>query len=756
MYTIPSANSVIMSTVLRGKIETIGKEILAKYCQSSSTSKPIMIPPVPDSKFLEKFPKTTRVRRQDGYIAEVEVYRCFEELERDVLVIHQIKYTHQQYSAFVPDHNCTSKKCQKPEVHPCHHDDEKNAEGENDFVVIGPDFVADFEVKGHEIPANKNCASDMFKGYCVDAARQRNRMVKLVEHLNGSVDVYQFTIFPNISKKEVDAGYLSDATLLFSEEFKSFNSWFEANICSLGTGPRNINSAMISVKGSLLGLWCIKTDNNGDTSDCSLSKCIMDINTKLEKALVTQQAIDQDDKSKNTSQKKYRENPEMVEAPDLFKDYLDINCLTQDQLDVFECKDRFLWVEGPAGSGKTIAMLGKIIDIVLNNDTEHVLIMSFGWKTSPAVQLYHEVLNKISEDISCSIVEYAFLIEGLSDLKDKAKVTAAERSLLQQINNSSSRIIILALNFTLISSINISDFITSRFDCVFVDDYHSFHDHLAIEVSNFSYKFNMLSDGLLPVIKECSTNNTSLWVFSDIGQSTLIYRILNISTVEVRKELNEFKNMFLSQKVLSVNLRNSHEISAVLSVIRKHYNAMELSGKGTLGLNQPKNGHFLRGTKPTIYLLRDDDPAACEGILEKELCKLRGPDSCLEDKDIAVLYDGDKKYRKNVQKTAESLLRMRNNDIAVQYTNDCRSYEWPAVVYLHRLTTVKIPYTQSDNSVKEITFSYTIPFLYQALSRARVYSTVIIYNYRPNACEYTDNMLSELRERTDICRIVDL
>ena len=286
---------------LRNRIDRIGEEILDKYCQSSSTSGPIMIPPVPDSKFFEKFPEegelkgqvASYIELQDGYIAEVKVYRCFEELERDVLVIHQIEYTHEQYSAFVPQHDCNKKRCNhEPEARSCHQPD-KNIDGETDFVVIGPDFVAVFEVKGLEISDNIDCASDSIKGCCEDAARQRNRMVNLVEHLNGSVDVYQFTIFPNISKVEVDEGCLSDKTLVFSEELEDLTSWFDMNISSSVTDLDSINSAMSSIKCSLLGLWCFNKDNKWDTSDCSVLKCIIDIDTKVKRALVTERAVDQ-------------------------------------------------------------------------------------------------------------------------------------------------------------------------------------------------------------------------------------------------------------------------------------------------------------------------------------------------------------------------------------------------------------------------------------------------------------------------------
>ena len=772
-----------MSTEVRESIEKIGGEILEEYCQSSTTSKPIMIPPVPDSKFLEKF--TTKTKRQEAYETEVKVYRCFEELKRDVIVIHQIEYTHKQYSAFLPQHNCTKKECkQKPAVHTCHLND-KDAEGENDFVVIGPDFVAVFEVKGLTAFKYQTCCSELlskcsikrngiklsiqernavkFEKCCEGAASQRNRMVNLIKHLNNSVTVYQFTIFPNISKQEVDEGYLSDTSLLFSEEFETFNSWFDANIRSLDTIPENITSAMKSVKCSLLGLWCIKTDNKGETSDCSLSKCIMDIDTKLERALVTKQAIEQD-KSNNTSQKKYPKNPEMVEAPDLFKNYLKINCLTQEQLDVFNCEERYLWVEGPTGSGKTILMLGKIIDTVLSKNTEErVLVMGYGQKTTPAVRRYHQVLNNINEDISCTIVEYDYrdIDDKVGDIDDK--VAAGEKSLMDKLSTCKSRIVILVLGLydvlwpwgPTISS-KVYDFITSRFNHVFVDDYQTLNDYLKSDSELFSVVKNSPTNN-------SPTNNSRLWVFCDNGQSFLVLDISTSSTGETRRDLNGFRNMFKCQQALSVNLRNTYEISSVLSVIREHYNTKEFPGARGAGMSGQNIGHFLRGTKPTIYLLSDENPAACIGILEKELRKLRGPDSCLKDEDIAVLYVQDEEHSPELLETVDSVLKKLNMDIEVRHTFNCISAEWPASVFIQRCST----YSQrilSQNLIrkklpvesKKLSFYNTISFLHNALSRARVYSTAILYNYGPNAHEYKDNnLLSKLGECRDICRIVE-
>ena len=53
-------------TGLRKKIEeTIGRNILKEFCQKreSGASGPIMIPPIPDSKYIDKLPENVEANR---------------------------------------------------------------------------------------------------------------------------------------------------------------------------------------------------------------------------------------------------------------------------------------------------------------------------------------------------------------------------------------------------------------------------------------------------------------------------------------------------------------------------------------------------------------------------------------------------------------------------------------------------------------------------------------------------------------------
>ena len=198
---------------LRRRIEEIiGKQILDRYCQKGDEEPgPIMLPPIPNCTIIDVLPKDVALdgqtaaekELQDGYEAEMKVFRRFEELRRNFIVLHQFEYTHEQYSAFLPGHLCVQKKCKKgPEQHLCHQA-KGNREGETDFVVLGDNYVAVFEVKGLTIEgySAENGAVRMVGCY-EDGIRQRKRLLDLIKSVDASLTVYEFTVFSNISRKE--------------------------------------------------------------------------------------------------------------------------------------------------------------------------------------------------------------------------------------------------------------------------------------------------------------------------------------------------------------------------------------------------------------------------------------------------------------------------------------------------------------------------------------------------------------------------
>ena len=630
---------------LRDRIENdIGRPILDNYCQrKDGTSGPFMMPPIPDSRFIDKLPDDNELKganvqekeHQDAYEAEVKVYRCIEEMDTNHVVIHQLEYTHEQYSLFLPNHKCNKKtKNQMREI-----------EGECDFVVIGDRVVAVLEVKGLSLQGTED-DSMKFKGCCDSAQKQRKRMSDLIKSIEPTVMVFDCTVFPNISKKEVDEQY--DETILFSEDLENLKYIISCDekVSSLPITVTVVKTVRDKLCCCLLGLWCINQQNKWELKICSLSYCITDTNTKLIRALVTRKLIDEAkqnacQKKKKGKEKKYPENPEMVVAPDLFKDHLKINCLTKHQLDIFNSKERFLWVDGPAGAGKTIAMLGKIIDLALNTPPEkRILLMMIGVETTPIVLHHMGLLNNISDDITCEMIVYDY---GEGDITDQ--LNEAYNSLSQQMSDCNSKIVLLVINKGFSKSVE--SYLTS-FDKVFVDDYQLFVDNIHYNALDcrFADECNdIISMGLIPILINNDKSDTSVWVFFDEAQSfTDKYAHILPNRKMYIANMDSFKRYFVTSKLeLSINLRNILEISTVLSIIRRHYQKLDFTksatGSATGSANWPHQvgGHFLRGTKPVIYLLGENEPASWNDILIGEMEKLLGSGSHLTNKDIAVL-----------------------------------------------------------------------------------------------------------------------
>ena len=193
----------------------------------------------------------------------------------------------------------------------------------------------------------------------------------------------------------------------------------------------------------------------------------------------------------------------------------------------------------------------------------------------------------------------------------------------------------------------------------------------------------------------------------------------------------------------------TYEISTVLSIAREHYKKIGFNESMLLNLPQQVRGHFLRGTKPVIYLIKDDKANSWQQVLFRELEKLnleklKKPNSYLKNNDIAILV-GTSSIRlidKNLSEKIMSVLvelRITNETSMIYPTTECLSAEWPAVIAISKHGS-QIP----------------IQLLYITMSRARVYSAVIIYNYKPETCRYADKLFKELSHRHDVCSVIEM
>ena len=412
-------------------------------------------------------------------------------------------------------------------------------------------------------------------------------------------------------------------------------------------------------------------------------------------------------------------------------------------------------------------MLGKIIDLALNTPPEKRILLIFtGHDNNPAPRDALFLLNNIRQDITCVMTkcgckaccdcETCCDCKTLFDRDEGDKLDRTRTLLSQQLSDNTNKIVLLNIGTGLAKNI---DSLISRFDHVFVDDHQSPDELVMMEYcrSISLAHTNIISEGLLPVVKNRDTNQTSIWIFFDKAQS---FAANHMHLMEDHHPYTTLRDEFIGYFVkseLTINLRNTYEISTVLSLIRKqHFTGNSVPS--VYNLPRQERGHHLRGPKPTIYILQDHETVSWIKILYRELDNLKVNGSFLKNKDIAVLHS----VNVDLVRQAEFIIcyvlskwnTAANDMITVNTTENCTSAEWPAVICICTFWTFDA--SQEGESQEEKTFGTTMSLLYRAISRARVSSTVILNNYKPKTCKYTDKLLKELKQRRDVCRIIEV
>ncbi|XP_063685045.1 uncharacterized protein LOC134819181 [Bolinopsis microptera] len=340
------------------------------------------LPPAPyNPSFIDKFSRDdddlskkekTEKQRIDEFEAEVELFRHLETLE-DVFVLNGFKYTHEQFDLFVSSHSSDGCK-KKPQ----------EEEGECDFIVIGGQYIAVFEVKSPDI--NSRNPEKMFYDRYKESLVQRNRTVRLIKGvfdylgLENPPTVFSLSVFNRLSWKNVTQfkkfrqidDHETQCNLLFKEDFEHFDDFwtrmlFSRKVAAISERGKDMIEKFKNIQKIipiLIGLWCTNNKNVGGES---LASCILEIDHKLKTAAITRQP-------------KGPFNREIKGSSPLFKKYLGIECLTQEQSDIFKCKQNYLCITGAPGSGKSVLLQGKMIELakLVAGGGKPVVVIIFG------------------------------------------------------------------------------------------------------------------------------------------------------------------------------------------------------------------------------------------------------------------------------------------------------------------------------------------------------------------------------------------
>ena len=713
-----------------------GEEIFLKFCNSSDNLHPTMLPRAPDQTYIDRYPESSvpesspdfrdERKLQSDYEAEVVVYRAMEKLdEKRVIVLHNVEYTHHQYRLCDKNHvrrDCP--KCKNP----------AKREGECDFLVICPDRFIIIEVKNMtnfdkeflacdpdfhlctigedwEKPECMNMKkySDVLNQTFQKSVQQRHRIVNLIECLDKDIPILQFTACPNFSAKyrEEFADQPDQISIIFKEDLDNFSAWWLENVINnpviLDLGV-NLPNNYENVRNTLLALWCTEK-NKCDQSRCSLGQSILNISKRLEEGNFTFVPK----KGKNRAQ-----NPGVIKAPDVIRNNVKVENLTVEQDNAFNSKEKFMWINGPAGAGKTVILCGKILQLINSDSDNKVVVFKFTGDGNNS-QHYQSALDIAS-------IKY----ELISTSEDEHTPT----QLANLITKSMCNVVIVE-----ITGILDTTYLTDRLSVL--SGYNLFVDDIQT-VIRYNTTAEMWSELIIQLLELSADKN--VWIAFDIVQVWLIPNTRTIVNVA-----NSIIDLLKPNQMatLSRNLRNTFDLSNILSGIRDQFVKLCLLESDIFDLVLPTQspGHFIHGPLPVIHVFNDRNVNSIGNVFNTELDRLC---AILNYSDIGIVSTG---YSRDVVFLVSNSINMRcgNTDIKIAVCNSaaCASSEWPAVIAVFG---VWGDTEEQDNLAR----------LYLVLSRARVYCSVFIYSQGPGdiTLDYTPYMLRLLDKLSNYARII--
>ena len=735
--------------------KTKGREIKETYCVTEDNF-PVMLPPAPKQKYIDVYmneedSSTKKVRDAERRLQadyEVKIYRSLERLEENILVLHGLEYTHHQYRLcdISHDRNECTKTTQK-----CKDKNLSKREAECDFVVIGGNYFVILEVKniqqeGDSVTEDKERE---LAGALEKSGEQQEKVKVLIGGLLKQVlevdgeekcPILNFSVFPNTDRRMLLLGR-EEKQILCKDDLVDFKSWWQKNVTNqvtsadvLETSPAKLNE----VKEILLAIWC--TDKNQcDALKCSLGRSIVEINEALKRGKITYLS------------KKRLENPNVMNVAhekvknvcyidadsnhtvNIFKDILSVDNLTSEQNYAFGRNENMLIINGPAGSGKTVILLAKMIQFIKSDEQNRAALIIFkGAPDKNSTKRYRDILQEAgisniaviqdySDDDSDTILQCRKIIESTSGEKNNKVVIVEVPNRFFEVATKIRDLLNLIAGLTRLH--------------VFIDDYQILHGQYELKLPE-----------LLEIFRKRDSGNNSIWITCDLTQRSevVVSDVIEVNPAIIREVPS------VNIVTLSLNLRNTCDISGILYTIREQIvHHTDITGTADVDMVLPvlKPGHYIHGPKTIIHVINNtiekswfnlmDENSLLNGILNTELDKLLG--ACGSSRfDIGIVcnrYD----FNTIVKKSIEG--RISDNNIELCNALSCYSAEYPAVIVLHDA------YSPVD-----------IAPLYLMISRARAYCSVILFTSVSHhissllEAKPLNDLLNELRDCATIIR----
>ena len=292
-----------------------GEDVYNTYC-SSEDKRPIMLPRQ-QKNIIYVYPNENEpgpsfkedIQHEANHDAQVQVYRALEMFKEKIVVLQNFEFTHHQYRLCDKDH--VRKECVK-----CKRAADKD--GECDFLIIGVSYVAVIEVKNITNESDQIVLSETFR----KSAKQRGKIRQLIESMENNLTFFEFTAYPNFSKKYEDEFQLRQdekASIMFKEDIDNITSWWQENVRDFILDEPELHNSELSsklkeVRNMILGIHCTEKDTDDKETFCQ-GGCIKDGEDKL---LCGKFAF-------------WKNIPNVV---DMFRDFLGIGNLTAQQFEI--------------------------------------------------------------------------------------------------------------------------------------------------------------------------------------------------------------------------------------------------------------------------------------------------------------------------------------------------------------------------------------------------------------------------------------
>ena len=703
-----------------------------------------MLPPIPDcSKFIDQFPEEglnskneDDKRRQEDYAAEVTVYRALQNLEENILVLHSLDYTNRQFKLFKRDFSFDESKPNK-------------ITGECDFVAVGENCVVIIEVSDVRRDEKKSTDKRLKKAFNAKKKQgERTKdlvenMLKYIESEGGIADtglfIKWYCAFLSLSS---DCEHIFTAeqrsNIIFEDSFSSLQTWWNENVTdktedrvsvtvrlegvsvTMKTGVTVSESeTMAALKDLLLGLWNIDSQNQVSLEKCSFGRNIMRVDRQLRDAQITYGFRKPDDPEYN--------NPNLIQADNVFQ-RMGIQFLSQEQDHVYQSKEKFLWVNGPAGSGKTILIIGKAIKTAQANEGKVVIFKNMSEERSRKMYqnslegsgIKYETIStdteghlSLSMDVDKIVHNFA---NSICFAFSSCDVALLELCPVYPVTQKFGGLQVINKIITSIVKLLRSKDIHIPLAC-FIDDEHCLLEDKLYDRERRIKEFIQITSE--------TNNNCSIFIFTDIAQSS--DHMAPENEEFLRPVAGSMMNTY-GPLTLSKNFRNTFEIACALEQIRETivFSSMQLSG------------HFIRGPKLAIYYEKAPQlrsrPYYIIVQLKNEIRKISDSDD-IGSPEIGFISNSLQASLLLV----EILGQEKKQFGPVCDIKDIYSAEWPAILFLMDLTDLEDQHHKISHQ------------LYLALSRARVYCSAVIYS---NTLDTENANLESMLEKLEQCATI--